>query len=103
MPRPETREEEPGRQRPAASSRCRSRSVIEWGAETTNKRNVMSWADPTTHTDALFAQRSLTRRTVQAARTAVFRVQASAAAALGCDSVKADSFQVHNNLTSGDS
>jgi hypothetical protein len=43
----------------------------------------MRWADPTALTDALFAQRPLTRWTVQNTGAAVFSVEAPAAAALG--------------------
>jgi len=43
----------------------------------------MGWADPPALTDTLFAQRSLTRRAVQAAGPAVVSVEAPAAAAVG--------------------
>src|SRR5438132_6184393 len=47
------------------------------------KRNFMSRTDPTALTDALFAQRSLTRRAIQASGPAVVRGEGPATAALG--------------------
>jgi len=43
----------------------------------------MSWTNPPALADALFAQCALPSRAVQAARPAVFSVEAPAAAALG--------------------
>jgi len=77
--------------RPGAGGERVARSSMLRGSARTRRvrvrlrteRNFMSRTDPTALTDALFAQRSLTRRAVQGASPSMFRVEAPAAAALG--------------------
>ena len=88
----------PGSRRPEAptrKARCRRREgstkLDAPGSARTRRvrvrlrteRNFMSRTDPTALTDALFAQRSLTRRAIQASGPAVFSVEGPATAALG--------------------
>src|SRR5437660_499137 len=88
----------PGSRRPEAptrKARCRRREgstkLDAPGSARTRRvrvrqrteRDFMSRTDPTALTDALFAQRSLTRRAIQASGPAVFSVEGPATAALG--------------------